>query len=276
MAFASPIKWFDLIAAALLIFAGAVIWGAADMIAGHLLQEQMPEMNEFLARASVRNSEFALKRIQVELESTRAKWIEQRLASTPPVESLRARMDELKRQLSAADGTLAAAQTKGERTDASRSRQFAVSDVQAELDATRAKWVAERLSTVPSAEVLQQRMEALERSAVTAESILIKERRRAKRDFTRTYFRFTIWKRLWALIMAVAGTAAAFGIMYSAGKTMAQKIHIKANWSAAITLAAWLLAAVYGYQIAGAAAAVGAAVAGVFLLLKQPASAVRQ
>ena len=109
---ASPIKWVDFIVAALLIFTGGVIWGSADRVVGHFLQEQTPDRDEFLARPSVRNSEFALKRVQAELDSTRARWIEQQVGGTQSLPKLRARMDELERQVSATDAALAAARAE--------------------------------------------------------------------------------------------------------------------------------------------------------------------
>jgi hypothetical protein len=84
MGWNSPIKWFDLFVAALLVFIGGVMWGWADAIAGYFVQERVPDKEEFLARKPVRNSEFALKRVQAELESTRAKWIEPRLVAPNP------------------------------------------------------------------------------------------------------------------------------------------------------------------------------------------------
>ena len=223
MGLASPIKWVDFIVAALLIFTGGVIWGSADRVVGHFLQEQTPDRDEFLARPSVRNSEFALKRVQAELDSTRAKWIEQQVGGTQSLPKLRARMDELERQVSATDAALAAARAEQGR-DVAIARQFDLSRAQAELDATRAKWVAERLSNTPAVEMLREKVQALEESAIKAEASVIEARKHATREFAATYFRFNVLKRLWVLTVALPGTAVAFGILFAAGKPLAREL----------------------------------------------------
>jgi hypothetical protein len=275
MGSAGPIKWLDLIIAALLIFAGSLIWGGADAVVSYLLEDKAPEKADFLAREPVRTREFALKRAQAELDSTRAKWVEQRLAGNQTVEILRARLDDLEQRSAAADAALAAARAAagGKSPDATlRAREFAAKRLQAELDATRTKWVAQilaqNLSSAPPTEILEKQMDALERRAVNAEESAIDARRRAGKEYTAASFWFTTWKRLLVLVLALTGTVAAFAIVYAAGKVTARKIQVAPNWTTAMWIAACILAAVFGFQTAGPVAAVGAALAGLFLFLK--------
>jgi hypothetical protein len=271
MGSAGPIKWLDLIIAALLIFAGSVIWGGADAVVSYLLEDKAPEKADFMAREPVRAREFALKRVQAELDSTRAKWVEQRLAGNQTVEILRARLDDLEQRSAAADAALAAARAavgkKG--LDATvRAREFAAKRLQAELDATRTKWVAQNLSMAPPVALLEKQMETLERDAVSAEESAIEARRHAGKEYTAASFWFTTWKRLLVLMLALTGTVAAFAIVYAAGKFTARRIQVAPNWAAAMSIASCTLAAVFGFQTAGPVAAVGAALAGLFLFLK--------
>ncbi len=75
------LSWLDLILAGLLIVSGAGAWGAADSVVASLMDE--PDLQEFLAGREVRTVELQLKTAQSELDATRNKWIEHRLAGTP-------------------------------------------------------------------------------------------------------------------------------------------------------------------------------------------------
>jgi hypothetical protein len=78
------ITWLDLIIAALLIVCGIGIWSATENAVSYALRDNAPNKQEFLARESVRTTELKLKNAQEELDATRKKWIEQRLAGVTP------------------------------------------------------------------------------------------------------------------------------------------------------------------------------------------------
>lgn len=270
---AISIKWLDLIVAVLLIFVGSLIWGGADAIVGYWLQARAPEKDEFLAIPPVRQREFALKTIQVELDSTRTKWIEQRRLSSPDsMARLRSRMDDLERRLAAAEEAIVVARKQASKagSDAAvRAAEFSAKTLQAELDATRVKWVEQSVAAAASpAAGLWARVDELERSAIAAEAAVVEARRRASQEFTAASFWFTVRKRLMVLSVALIGTGLAFWIIYAAGFQAAGVMQFRPSWRVAMAMASFVLAAVYGYQVAGPAAAVGVLIAGLFLLLK--------
>src|SRR5262249_12099152 len=133
--------------------------------------------------------------------------------------------------------------------------------------ATRSQWVAQSLGSTPM-DILEKQMEALENRAAAAEQSAIEARRQATKEFSAADFRFTMWKRLWVLLLATAVTTAVFAVFYAACKRRAAGTRFKPNWAVAMTLASCILAAVYGYQALGAVAGVGAAIFGLLLIFR--------
>ncbi len=153
-------------------------------------------------------------------------------------------------------------------SDHLRSRELRLKTAQSELDATRAKWIEQRLVGGALTAQYGGRVPDLERALMSAEKEAFEARRKALKQFTAADFRFNLRKRSITLVAGMAGTVAGFLLVWAAGSVAARIFGLSPNWRTAAVVASCVLAPVYGFETAGPLGAVGGAVAALLLFFR--------